>query len=430
MTGKHKRRYVTRVVEDRLSNLPGHLIDSILERVPFEDAVKTSIISKNWRYKWTSIKVLTFDNDFNVKIAKNGAIDYNEYISTINQVLNLHKGPISKFVIYIPPMFFDSFEEIDEWMMFLSRNNVTKLALYNSNRRYELPSHVFSCLGLRMLILENCFFNPPLQFEGFHNLEDVFLQHIDFGKNLSGNQMNLPQLKNLNFLECTNVHNFNIKATKMKNLVLVACPDANLLQLLENPSLIVFGVSFRSIEDFVRVEKINSISFLSSLTRIEDFFIEGNFLKFLSAEEVPKWLPLSMNSLKHLVLQDFQVGDLDQLNVALCLLRNSPNLDTLRVHFEEPRHFVGLALDHLEAPNCLDYTLKQLRTVEITCLEGLEVELLFIKLLLAHSPNLEKISITPIGALNIRKRFGIAKDVMRFPRASPKAEMIYLNPEK
>ncbi|KAL7616946.1 hypothetical protein Lser_V15G03065 [Lactuca serriola] len=423
--GKHKRRYVTRVGEDRISNLPEHLIDSILERVPFEDAVKTSIISKKWRYKWTSMKVLTFDNHFNAKIAKNGAIDYNEYINTINQVLNLHKGPISKFVIHIPPMLLDSFEEIDEWMMLLSRNNVTKLVLYNSNRRYELPSHVFSCLGLTELILENCFFSPPLQFEGFHNLEELFLLHIDFGKSLSGNQMNL-----LHFLECTNVHNFNIKATKMKSLILVTCPDANLLQLLENPSIVVFGVSFRTFEDFDRVEMINSISFLSSLTRIEDFLIEGNFLKFLSAEVIPKWFPLSMNSLKRLVLQDFEVGDLDQLYVALCLLRNSPNLDTLRVHFEEPRDFVFLALDHLEYPNCLDYTLKQLRTVEITCLEGLKVEVLFIKLLLAHSPNLEKISIKPIRGLNIRRRFAIAKKVMRFPRASPKAEMIYLNPEK
>ncbi|CAH1441122.1 unnamed protein product [Lactuca virosa] len=394
--GKRKRRSVTFNGEDRISNLSEHLIDSILERIPFEDAIKTSIISKKWRYKWTSMKVLTFDDDFNEKIAKNGAVDYNEYISTINQVLNLHKGPISKFVIYIPPMFLDSFQEIDEWMMLLSRNNVTKLVLTNSNRRYELPSHVFSCLGLTELILENCYFNPPLQFEGFLNLEELFLEHIDFGENLSGNQINLPQLKNLSFLECMNVQNFNIKATKMKSLII-------------------------TFEDFDRVEKINSITFLSSLTRIEDFLIE---------EEIPKWLPLSMNSLKRLVLQDFEVGDLDQLHVALCLLRNSPNLDTLRVHFEEPRDFVGLALDHLKAANCLDYTLKQLRTVEITCLEGLEVELLFIKLLLAHSPNLEKISITPIGRLNIRRRFAIAKHVMRLPRASPKAEIIYLNPEK
>ncbi|XP_052622357.1 F-box/FBD/LRR-repeat protein At1g13570-like [Lactuca sativa] len=428
--GKHKRRYVTRVGEDRISNLPEHLIDSILERVPFEDAVKTSIISKKSRYKWTSMKVLTFDNHFNAKIAKNGAIDYNEYISTINQVLNLHKGPISKFVIHIPPMLLDSFEEIDEWMMLLSRNNVTKLVLYNSNRRYELPSHVYSCLGLTELILENCNFNPPLQFEGFLNLEELFLEHIDFGENLSGNQINLPQLKNLSFRECMNVHNFNIKATKMKSLILVTCPDANLLQLLENPSIVVFGVSFRTFEDFDRFEMINSISFLSSLTRIEDFLIEGNFLKFLSTEEIPKWLPLSMNSLKRLELQDFEVADLDQLHVALCLLRNSPNLDTLRVHFEEPRYFVGLALDHFKAANCLDYTLKQLRTVEITCLEGLEVELLFIKLLLAHSPNLENISITPIGRLTFRRRFAIARHVMSLPRASPKAVIIYLNPEK
>lgn len=43
---RNKRRVVTCTKEDIISNLPEHLIDSILERVPLEEAVRTSILSK------------------------------------------------------------------------------------------------------------------------------------------------------------------------------------------------------------------------------------------------------------------------------------------------------------------------------------------------------------------------------------------------
>ncbi|KAI3738994.1 hypothetical protein L2E82_29324 [Cichorium intybus] len=95
----------------------------------------------------------------------------------------------------------------------------------------------------------------------------------------------------------------------------------------------------------------------------------------------------------------------------------------------DPRVDVGPALNHLESPNCLDCTLAHLQTVEMKYLEGSRPELLFIKLILAHSPSLEKLTIMPSQKTDAQKRFDIAKDVMWFPRASPKAKIIYLDPE-
>ncbi|KAJ9559128.1 hypothetical protein OSB04_013742 [Centaurea solstitialis] len=90
---------------------------------------------------------------------------------------------------------------------------------------------------------------------------------------------------------------------------------------------------------------------------------------------------------------------------------------------------VEVASDHLESPDCLDQTLNHLLNVEIKIVEGSRLELLFIKLLLAHSPSLIKMTIQPIGTTYASKMLNIAKDVMRFPRASPKAELIYLDPD-
>ncbi|KAL7616850.1 hypothetical protein Lser_V15G03039 [Lactuca serriola] len=425
MTENYRAGLVTCAKEDRISNLPEHLIDSILERVPLEEAVRTSILSKNWRYRWTTMRALVFDQHFSKKFAKNGAFGRNGFIRVINQVLFLHKGPFLKFHLHIPDISLDSFQDIDQWMSFLSRNGVMELILTNFNRRYELPSYLFSCLELTKLKLQNCFFKPPPKFEGFLNLEDLYLRNVDFGASLCGPQISLPQLKKLSMYSCTNVSNFNIKATRIWSLAVFTCPGVMLLQLLHSPCISRFAI-----RDFVQGERMNLEWVLRNLPVIEALYIDGSSLKFLSAENIPKWLPHPVNSLKHLRLRNFEVGDLDQLHGALCLLRNSPNLKSSVIQlYMEPQVDVGLASNHLDTPNCLDYTLKQLQTVEIISLEGSGPELLFIKLLLAHSPSLESLTNRPSRDSDVQKRFDIAKDVMQFPRASTNAKMFYLDLE-
>ncbi|KAI3697236.1 hypothetical protein L6452_30103 [Arctium lappa] len=429
----HKRRFLDCAEEDIINNLAEHLIDSILERLPFQDVVRTSILSKNWRYRWTRMRVLVLDKHFSKKIAKNGAYGRNGFIRIINQVLTLHKGPISKFSLHIPKMYLYSFEEIDQLMLCVLKNSVREFVLTNSNRHYELPSYVFSCLELRRLELHNCIFRPPPEFKGIFNVETLFLKDIDFGVNSWETPVSLPHLKRLCLHTCTNVYNFNIKARKLKTLLLISCPHANVIRLLDSPCLTVVAISFQKrIKDFVRVERMNISLLLSYLPKIEQFYVDGHFIKFLSAGYIPKWLSHANNSLKHLSLLYFHLGDLDQLHGALCLLRNSPNLKKLHMkltHMPRFMHYdVGPASNHLEAPGCLDQTLKRLQTVDIS-LEGSIPEQLFIKLVLAHSPSLKKLIIRPIGPHDAQKWFNIAKDIMQFPRASPNAETIYLSPK-
>ena len=80
---------------DRISDLPSHLIDFILQRLPLQDVVRTSLLSSKWRYKWTSIPKLDFSNDFFQKcrdlelheVSRSNAL--NEFLFTIK--INLSK---------------------------------------------------------------------------------------------------------------------------------------------------------------------------------------------------------------------------------------------------------------------------------------------------------------------------------------------------
>lgn len=49
---------------DSISNLPSSVIEHILSYLPMRDAAKTSILCKEWRYKWLSVSHLVFDQDF------------------------------------------------------------------------------------------------------------------------------------------------------------------------------------------------------------------------------------------------------------------------------------------------------------------------------------------------------------------------------
>ncbi|XP_071718678.1 F-box/LRR-repeat protein At3g26922-like [Rutidosis leptorrhynchoides] len=271
----HKRRFVTPAEEDRISQLPDNLTNLILERLPIQDAVRTSILSTNWRYKWTTIGSLVLDKNFSEKFARNGAFGLNGFIRTVNQLFNYLKGPILKVYLYIPNMFLDSFQEVDQWIFSVSKG------------------HLFV------------------------------------------------------------------------------------------------------------------------------------------AENISNLLPNKANSLKILKIVNINFGDMDQLQGALCMLRNSPNLEQLHMmNSQMSQHLrfdVTPALRYLEASNCLGQTLIQLKTIEITRVDGSRPVLLFIKLLLAHSHTLEKLSIQP-NVTDVHQRLNIAKHVMQFPRASSKAELLYLNP--
>ncbi|XVF43337.1 hypothetical protein PTKIN_Ptkin02bG0032500 [Pterospermum kingtungense] len=46
---------------DKISNLPDNITEQILGRMPIRDAVRTSVLSTNWRDKWTTLSDLVFD---------------------------------------------------------------------------------------------------------------------------------------------------------------------------------------------------------------------------------------------------------------------------------------------------------------------------------------------------------------------------------
>ncbi|GKF28001.1 F-box/FBD/LRR-repeat protein-like protein, partial [Tanacetum coccineum] len=81
---------------DMISNLPPTIIETILCLLPIQEAVRTSVLSKKWRYNWTKIPKLVF-NEYTFKVSTKE--NQRKPFYAINQVLLLHQGPILEFTL-------------------------------------------------------------------------------------------------------------------------------------------------------------------------------------------------------------------------------------------------------------------------------------------------------------------------------------------
>ncbi|KAJ4956734.1 hypothetical protein NE237_013517 [Protea cynaroides] len=78
---------------DRISDLPLNIMEHILTRLLIRDAVRTSVLSKKWKYKWVSLPELVFDYSLQDAL-QNG---HDKIVKFVDRLLLLHRGLICQF---------------------------------------------------------------------------------------------------------------------------------------------------------------------------------------------------------------------------------------------------------------------------------------------------------------------------------------------
>ncbi|KAF8407741.1 hypothetical protein HHK36_006876 [Tetracentron sinense] len=133
-------------------------------------------------------------------------------------------------------------------------------------------------------------------------------------------------------------------------------------------------------------------------------------LQFLAIGNIPAKLPETYDCLKSIYLS-INFGDLNETLVLLCFLQGSPNLHELVIE------------DFWEAQGHLDCSMNHLRVVRMTGISGAQLELQFINFLLANSPVLEILSVTPKTGKKVEK-IKMLEEFLSFRRASASAEIV------
>lgn len=406
--------------KDRISNLPRHLIDNILDSMLICDAARTSLLSKTWKNIWeTHPNILLVDQFIHQLISSSKDIKTAklQYIGVVNSILLAHVGPILKFSLYIPNCLHLRLRDTPYpslWIKQLPEKGVKVLELHNSgfSPDKDMPSYFFSCSDLTKLVLINWKLNPPLKFRGFSNLTAISLQCVIFTTDMSfGTQVQYFQLH-----YCAGIEHLDIQLTNH---------GKNIKYLNIRRGKFIEKRIARDYNPFTDIKKsFNLFSLLGNMPSIETLQVNAISLAFLDPGlTLHNHLTKTMENLKTLKLYDVAFDDVYVISNALCLLRSMPILEHLEIkvgpHMKSGSEKLT-AEQYLESPDCANITLNQLQNVIMRSFSGSRAELLLTKLLLASSPSLKRMTLVRDTEVDDPKKdFSIARELLQFPRKSP-----------
>ncbi|XP_031279310.1 F-box/FBD/LRR-repeat protein At1g13570-like [Pistacia vera] len=158
------------------------------------EAVRTSILCRQWRYKWVNLSKLVFDVVSNRALwtrPNTRGVEYSVY-----HVLLSHCGNIHTFKLCNTSL--EKYSDLQTWIHYLARNGIRELTLEygctaNKNANlYKLPACIWSCEHLTHLQLRQYGLPEPLcAYKGFRNLVSLQLHgkpnDIQLLENLIGN---------------------------------------------------------------------------------------------------------------------------------------------------------------------------------------------------------------------------------------------------
>ncbi|KAJ6722530.1 F-BOX PROTEIN-LIKE [Salix koriyanagi] len=290
---------------DRISSLPGNVLDQILSDLPIRDAVRTSSLSRNWRYKWSSYS--------------SSCVRYSMRLDTFRRS--------------------NCVSDIDRWILHLSRGSTKEFVLEIwKGQRYKLPSCLFSFENLIHLELLNCLLKPPSAFKGFRSLKSLHLQSVTLAQEVFENLISrcalLERLTLMNFdgfthlkINAPNLQFFDVGGVfddvSFENTLLLTQVTIALYEKVKND------------QNMSRRSSCKLLSFFVNLPRIRRLKIHNYFLKNLALSKIPSTLPKSWVDLNYISIH-INFNDFEENAVAFCLLKKLPQLARNR-DVESPR---------------------------------------------------------------------------------------------
>ncbi|RZC81049.1 hypothetical protein C5167_043622 [Papaver somniferum] len=139
---------------DRISELPEEIITHILSSLPIKRMVSTSVLAKQWRYRWTSVPVIDFHSLGSRYVSEaRRPKRINAYMDFVDRVLSFHQdnNSIKKFSLNFDGLFDAS--RVQGWISnVLIRHKVEELVLI-APIPITFHPFIFTCESLTLLQL-------------------------------------------------------------------------------------------------------------------------------------------------------------------------------------------------------------------------------------------------------------------------------------
>ncbi|XP_017975857.1 PREDICTED: F-box/FBD/LRR-repeat protein At1g13570 isoform X2 [Theobroma cacao] len=360
------------VKSDRISNLPWDVLNSILVHLPLRDVARTSLLSRKWRYKWTSLSQFVID-DKCFPYSLPDKTRWGEIRRIFHLVQSNHNGPIEKFKLaaYCYP----DHSDLNEWINYLTVKGIKELILQDFSfiRRFKLPSCLFSCPRLICLELHGCILKLPPTFRGFNCLKSLQLAQVSI-------------------------------ISETLEYLITSCPALERLTLLNIDHLAILRI------------RNQNLKYLKIDSEFEDIFLQSSPL--LASVDI-RMIPVDGRSMPW-----SEERDPSNLIRVLGCLYGIKKL-TLSSYFIKVGHsneVIRPVVDFLKDQCLYNFFFSQLKVVRIRGLCGTRPELEFLKLILAHSPVLEALTVVKYGSERVPESL-----LLHVERASEKLKITSLS---
>ncbi|CAL1385544.1 unnamed protein product [Linum trigynum] len=429
---------------DRISGLPGSVMDHILTFLPLREAARTSVLSREWRNRWVDMPALALDDKFGkvVEPVSGGASP--ELASAANcklmldvfEVLSRHRGHLKEFSLSIPGLR-SSFRDhqIDTIINFLDRQHVESLAI--GIKDYVLPRLVYSFTRLRKLNLCGCKLtssNVAFDSAAFDSAVFAELDVLEL-RDLAVPQVgeacfsfNCPLLSALTMEGCghrTNKIIIVIEAPRLEYFRLVG--SFSLLEFKHTPLLKTVDIH----RDFsINIQDkgySNLLNFTAGLPAVEHLSISGhiyNYLKIGSKYAAKcSWWQRLLN-LKNLRLNAVSLGSSATAYVwcAFSLMNISAGLTELTIDIAKQQES-DPAEQIVKVISMSRGMYSKLKRVKVNQFCGTRLEMAFIQRLLTVSPALDKMEIELSDRCGDEDQRSVFKKLLELTRASTTAQI-------
>ncbi|XP_074274747.1 F-box/FBD/LRR-repeat protein At1g13570-like [Silene latifolia] len=405
---------------DFFSNAPDIVIDKILESMTIRMAARTSVLSKQWRHAWLSLKSLIFNYDFWAELTDTDEnVDWRKGSQIISDILFCHIGPVHDLELFMPYEACRDRMNNRQWICFLSKNGVRKVVIRNRYVQMDISPHIFRCNELVHLEISAFYLNPPpTDFIGFPYLKHLVLAEVKFIKQSIFSSLieKCRMLETLKLVNWSGMDHIVIDTPSLQTLILSG--DFESLAFRNVRSLKSISLCLKTLPKKPRVETVDAINLPASSCQLQSIEFDGHL--FLAAGGIIRPPPVTFILLHELCLSNLNLSDFGVSRYLLHMIECCPYIKNLDIAVL-PGENVGQDMLDYNYSNKLDHLLE----VNITGITGTSAELKLVEYLFAVSPVLKNLFFKS-GYIGIESQLTMSQSLMRFPRASAKASLVCL----
>ncbi|KAK6932808.1 hypothetical protein RJ641_002432, partial [Dillenia turbinata] len=404
-----------KVDADRISELHDEILIHILSLLRLEEAVRTSVLARRWRFLWTYLSSLrppqqtmklmlphyvSEDREIVEYINRYYQIfqiHQEKYINMYNQILQMHRADtLDEFKVFFE-LNADHKDHLDRWIAHVLCKKVNRIDIDLRHCPHHDKWYQFSyeCFTLVQ--------NPHCGVSSVKALKFLCLGNFSFSAPLIENfLLNFPLLENVVLFGSFDLMDLKVvgSSLRLNFLEIYACSNLRIIEI-SAPNLVTFNCDFRNDTrvDIKHAPKLANvcihgwnieilsqgfISLSSHLSQLETLRLDAFYMEFFCLPKLPE-----LTSLRHLMISVNPCWKIENLFCFTPLIKASPFLQKVTMQL---RGRPNVNREHLKHPS---FTHQHLKVIEFDGFTGSVLDIEFAHHLLEIAVALEEVIVTP-----------------------------------